>query len=237
MKALFLLLSLLIAATGYAHDVLAPGGETSGGGGAYRCRESGSKYPYSGFYTIDYIFGFPDDLDGIVPFDKISDSILRIRNLIQKNAPNKLSSFDSFFSAIFLDAIGTQNVLRSTPTRIWEPRGYVELINDPHIAGLPENCIINRQTSAWIQVVKRSVRPNGSILYEYRVNVLSAFLNVFLYQASTLFIHEWLWDFYEDADYGSPRIRKANAYLHSKTAETDSADEFYKKVFMAEPDI
>ncbi|MGE0633943.1 MAG: hypothetical protein AB7O96_16130 [Pseudobdellovibrionaceae bacterium] len=81
-----------------------------------------------------------------------------------------------------------------------------------------------------LHVLLRSMQTGSKYEYDPR------FVNGYLKdenptQASVLLIHEWLWDFYEDDRFGAPKIRDANAFLHSADAEMATPKEFQNRAF------
>jgi hypothetical protein len=80
-------------------------------------------------------------------------------------------------------------------------------------------------------------RIGQRIAYDFEETIMQEFFENNPTQASYMLVHEWLWDFYESQPDGSPRIRSANGFLHSRASEfsVNRGAEFKRRVFDADP--
>jgi hypothetical protein len=210
------------------------------GGDSVYCDATGganSKFQVDGFYVLDYVVNFPESLDELEPVGSLKDSLDRIEALLRKNAPDSLSSFQDFRRSLTLSNPTPDDIRRWYPSQ--NPLRY---IHDQFVNHLPSNCRYASQQSGdnllsgvFLQTVIRSVSP-PYIIYQYDPAIVDDYLaRPNALQASVLFIHEWLWDYYDKSSYGAPRIRHANAFLHSKRAERSAGNDFIQNVFQAKP--
>lgn len=206
------------------------------GGDSIFCQKTGEsgRFKHSGFYVLDYAVNFPDDLSKLAKVESLTQSLNRIEKLVRSRAPEALPSFLSFRAAWM------PRPFVETDERIWNPaQRRLTDIKDEWARQLPWNCRFNKSKEKlygiYQQTVVRRRLASGKVSYQYDSAIVGDYLSqVDPTQASVLFIHEWLWDFYEGDRVGAPRIRNANLFLHSQEAEKASAGEFIQKVFRAQ---
>jgi hypothetical protein len=207
----------------------------NGGDSIFCLKKAGSaKFPVSGLYVLDYATDFPANLEGVVQNRSVKESLDRIEGLLKAKAPQALSSFLSFRLA--LDGIPS----KLETGRLWLPAGGKPLKNlkDEYARILPPNCRFQKMNRSlyglYQQTVVRTHRGR-KIVYHYDEEIIADYLaRPDQIQASILFVHEWLWDFYEGDRMGAPKIRKANHFLHSEAADRASPEEFQSRVFHAQ---
>jgi len=172
--------------------------------------------PFGGHYALDYMMTLnADNSDAAAPVQSWEESRDRIRGLLAKGYPSLLESFDRFLADL-------KNSDDWTRPRIWlpAPHGLIDIQDEEIRRKVPQNCGTSGNGISVIQTVVRNKQPN-IIRYEYDSTILAK-LHEQPLQFSFLMVHEWLWD---HAD--SPQIiRWANQFLHSKKAETLSAEAF-----------
>jgi hypothetical protein len=190
------------------------------------------KFPITGLYVLDYVVNFPYDLRGIVQIQSLSQSLDRIENLIRLKAPFALESFLNYRASLL------PTPFTNTVDRIWfgEMHPLVN-VQDEFARFLPPNCRMRGQGQTYKGIYQQTViRVHGprAIRYRYDNRIMQDYLSrADAMQASVLLVHEWLWDFYDQMELGSPRIRNANYFLHSASADSATAEGFVRSVFYA----
>lgn len=205
------------------------------GGDSIYCQKTGDvgKFRYSGFYVLDYALSFPNDPSVLVKISSLQGSLDRIEKLLRSHAPEAVASFLSFRAAF------KPEPFVETDERAWiaSQRPLIN-IRDEWARQFPLNCRFHKRNKAFYgihqQTVVRRRASNGRVSYQYDAAIVGDYLTQSdPTQASVLFIHEWLWDFYEGDRFGAPKIRSANLFLHTLDAEKASTAEFVTKVFHA----
>jgi hypothetical protein len=244
MKTKLILLSLVVILACGCHPNQIPtpghsGDSVSNGGNAVLCLQNPPKYGLeAGFYALDYVM--TPRLQTLSPVLSLPQSITRIRQLLSRNAPESLNSFNDFFSSVNLNPISESDESSfkpfiNTENRKWQEYASLPVVDDAVLNRLPRDC----HNPAWPnldymkQTVVRSHKGN-KFAYDYERQIMLSFFANQPMQASFILIHEWLWDFYEGKDRASAKIRKANAFLHSLAAEHVPANEFKNRLFHAD---
>ncbi|MBK7891421.1 MAG: hypothetical protein IPJ84_11405 [Bdellovibrionales bacterium] len=196
---LFTSLTILIVTHAQAYI----GGEVGNGGDVIRC-SSLPNGEAEGLYFLDYLLARPlDPPQGLLDEN---DSIDRIVGLLRSRNPDLAGSLLEF-----KDWIGQSSLLGPY---VWSPvhYGLVDIKDENVVELLPPTC-----GAQWQQAVVRS-KIGSKIQFKYDIDVFSDLQDSAL-QFSMLLVHEWLWQFADNAQ----QVRLANQFLHSRSTANLSA--------------
>ncbi len=219
MKTLVVLyISLIIFSSTFAQAFI--GGEVGNGGDVIRCSSLPGGEP-EGLYFLDYLLARPlDPPQGLVDEN---DSIDRIVDLLRQRNPDLAGSLFEF-----KDWIGQSSLLAPY---VWSPvhYGLIDIKDESVVELLPPTC-----SAQWQQAVVRSKIGNKT-QFKYDIDVFSELQDSAL-QFSMLLVHEWLWQFADNAQ----QVRLANQFLHSSSTENLSAyqlNRFFRDLGLRIPSI
>ena len=202
------------------------------GGDSIFCEASGAKFPESGMYVLDYAVSFPEPSQ-IKVEESLTAGLDRIERLLSEKAPQALPSFRSF-----RPTLDPAPFVETEERFWWAAERPLNNIRDEYVKVLPPNCRFKGSNSKdfgiFQQTVVRSRFKNRRLKYEYDRDFVEDYLRRQDHtQALILFVHEWLWDFYENDRNGAPKIRAANAFLLSSGAENAPGPLFRDRLFRA----
>ncbi len=198
-------LRILILFSFFANFKIFASGTIVGNGGDLVFYRADNQSDYSGYYTLDFLVtaGISiNPLDALLPENQAQDLIETHLNATVPEIGEVFTSFRNF-------------ILNEDPAyrRFWRRAnfGLVDLPDERLIELLPANCVFSGTDSKpkIFQAVIREARTN-SVQYNYDPSLLGQLFHRPL-QQSFLYVHEWLWDFANDARV----IRDANRYFHS----------------------
>lgn len=228
MKVILLLTLIIISNYSRAGVIVGNGGDS------LYCEfaPEDKRFPKSGFYVLDYALNFPANLAGIAEVESLNQSLDRIERLLKANSPQILDSFLQYRASLH-EASTLFDI-----ERVWKAKtNPLQDVKDEVARALPANCRFREDTKfrgLFHQTVVRE-RTQNKVIYIYDPDILNIYLREENpMQASTLFVHEWLWDFYENDIAGARKIRSANAFLHSNYADSANPQEFVIRVLHAQ---
>ncbi|MBL7689151.1 MAG: hypothetical protein JNJ49_14040 [Bdellovibrionaceae bacterium] len=219
MKTLIVLFTSLIIFNG-AYTQAFIGGEVGNGGDVIRCSSLPSGES-EGLYFLDYLLARPlDPPQGLLDEN---DSIDRIVGFLRSRNPDLAGSLLEFKSWI-----GQSSLLGPY---VWSPvhYGLVDIKDENVVELLPPTC-----GAQWQQAVVRS-KIGSKIQFKYDIDVFSELQDSAL-QFSMLLVHEWLWQFADNAQ----QVRLANQFLHSLSTANLSAyqlNHFFRDLGLRIPSI
>jgi len=212
----------------------------NGGDSIYCISTKDAKFPYTGYYVLDYALQFSAQLKDVRTFESLEDFLGRLEKLLEKNAPYALDSWRSFRASI-----GDKSLLNTVDRQWAGVTRPLRNVPDEYVQRIPPNCQMNERYERchgsqkchgfYRQTVVRK-RLSSLVRYEYDSWLVDEYFQAAsLLQITTLLTHEWLWDFYDaGSDKGvqpAHHIRQANRFLHSLQADTVTAKEFGCAVF------
>lgn len=193
------------------------GGEVRNGGDVVYCKPQ-KGFLHAGYYSLDFFFSTNSESEGLkafgkdATFERIIQKIISLLELKDRNLAASLRSFAS----LAMKSDRQQN-------KIWipAPYGLHALADENVVQVLPENCQhLENGKPGWIQTVQRET-VGSKTFYHYDVGTIEK-LSANPLQKSYLFVHEWLWDFTQDAR----STRYVNQLLHSSDLESMSPNQF-----------
>lgn len=207
-------------------------GKESHAGDLVYCTRS-SENDFEGYYSLDYVVGriqlakpYPIDekIAGIGDLEKISqvlNTLLPPNSSLATQNEAVISSWKEFLET-------KSNQEDFSKKRIWLPSTY-GLTNIDGVSlktVVPPNCLkdTENQKPHVIRAVNRE-NSKDSIIYSFSEKVLDVLKEERPLQYSFLMVHEWLWDYFEDARL----LQITNWILHSAITQPAKADSMIKQ--------
>ena len=167
--------------------------------------------PKPGAYALDYLITLGLDFGGDRSVESWERSKPKIRNIIARNIPEYIASYDLFTKYI--------RGYRQNNPHVWM-HGTVEFrkIHDfVLVSRVPENCRSNDFVTTQIAIIRKEIgpreKPDSRLLYIYQYVWLDRLEKTSPLQLSMLYVHEWLWNISKNSFVN----RRVNKFLHSKS--------------------
>ncbi len=202
------LISLVILAAPASH-VHAFGGEVGNGGDVISCAQTGVVKKQ--LYALDYLLASPSK--PLATFDVLN----RVFETVRVRHPSLSTNLYRF-----IEELKSQKL---TGTNVWSPVhfGLSDIEDEMIVEKLPPTCGVGpAATKQWQQAVVQS-QVGSKRYYKYDADLLTE-LEAAPLQYSMLLVHEWLWQFADNA----LQVRLANQFLHEQGTSQLSAFEFTK---------
>lgn len=190
-------------------QVFAFGGEVGNGGDVINCpaKSSGARQ----LYALDYLLAPP-----AAPVAKL-DILNQVFETIRVRHPSLSSNLYTYIAELKNEKL--------TGTNVWSPVhfGLTDIDDEMVVQKLPPTC--GQGTGSrkqWQQAVVQTA-VGAKRYYKYDSELLSELESQPL-QYSMLLMHEWLWQFADNA----LQVRLANQFLHEQSTASMSAFEFTK---------
>lgn len=183
--------------------------EAGNGGDVLKCLKS-EQSKFEGLLSLDYLVTYnPMNQNAdIVNLKSWKESAARIQGLLTRFAPKKAESWREFVEL-------AENFSDYSKRRIWVagPTALIRLEDENLVRVIPQNCRVDKAglpTGILQTVIRQQNGKGGQVRYQIDSEMLSE-LRSEPTQFSFLMVHEWLWDFFDDAS----KIREVNRFLHS----------------------
>lgn len=206
---------------------LKPGGTIVGNGGdIITCSPSGNNH-WNGDYTLDYYATWDPGVETRDdPSGTYEELLARVARLVRAKVPELSPSLDGFLAL-------AESRDRSQ-VRVWEGLSASPTnLRDEDIRGLiKENCKETRngvKVPNLTQMVDRLYKVDSDvpkIYYQYDYAKFQELKRERPLQAAYLMIHEWIWDFSDNAFIS----RKVNRLLQSVSTESMSSDDVRRAI-------
>jgi hypothetical protein len=186
--------------------------EVGNGGDTVRCRGSQTNN-LNGLYVYDYLATY-NPQTGNSDITQANDPTRRIYNIFRNKIPVLEASLRDFLDDFNHQILQTPHSQRRNVWRASIMQRFV--VDDEHIVnGIPENCRQENdlRTFEFNQTVYRMQMPENK-LFLYDLDLMTE-LSKNPLQYSFMIIHEWLWDYCENAAI----IREVNRFLHTADIE------------------
>lgn len=187
----------------------AGGNGVSNGGGFAQC-------PDQQFYSYDYLLTLKYRQSGQeVPVRDLQTSLRRISSQLNRLHDPLAKEFDQFIAMMYTQTPGA-------PYQ-WFQRANLRLLYGPDLRqALPSECHL-RQQAVYFTAPFRGV-PYSAYVYDPDLIRLVLSQQNGALQVSYLWVHEWLWNYFDQVDF--VKLATFNRLLHSKKLTNMSPEEF-----------
>lgn len=207
---------LLIFVMFKSSDLLA--GTAVGNGGDIIFCEKSTENPFYSYYSLDYFVNvvLKNRTSELIESDSFEEIISHIYKNIYKHNTSMAESLLFFVSQMYNEDY-TQNY-------VWEiePYGLAPLSDEMLVSVIPDNCVKEKDSKPnIIQSIIRITKPSLKI-FSYDAKLVNNLKSISQMQFSFLILHEWLWNFTDNADTN----RRINFLMHTKKFDSMKAHEF-----------
>ena len=195
------------------------------GGDIITCASSASS-PFEGIYTLDYVATYDAHIGtGDDPTGSYEELISRLQTLVDAKLPELSSSLASYLSLV---ENGDESQARVWHGSVLSPAN----LNDEDLRHITftDNCkktVGGASLPNLTQMVDRRYRIDTDVLkihYYYDYNRFQQMKSELPLQAAYLVLHEWLWDFSDNAWIS----RQINRLLQSRATESMSSNDVHR---------